>query len=237
MAGKKRLQQYREVDKRVCGCVKNKEGAMRKMVLLVLVVLCALSIIHAFFLPWAKASVSVTKVAKGLSKSATAGILENTPFAGKFVRAFTKTTDNISDLGDIEVKTAVSGYDIPTLINKKTSRIAISIASVMFKDAQDLDKKSTLVYLLPLLALLCIGLAVIGLKNKIAVIVMAVLSGGIAAGGLYNLMTVDLSNLPIQISIEQGIWQTMYSYLVISVISIVWVITDILAAKKTKWDC
>ena len=205
---------------------------MRRIALLALVVICALAIIHAFFMPWAKASASATKVAKDLAKSATGGMLENTPFAGKFVRAFDKATDKISDLGDIQIKTAVSGYDIPTLINKKSSQIAIAIASVMLKDAKDLDKKSMLVYLLPLLALVCIGLAIVGLKNKIAVIVMTILSGGIAVGGLYNLMTVNLSNLPIQISIEQGLWQTMYAYLIISVIGIVWIVLDLKEVKK-----
>jgi len=207
---------------------------MRKIVLLALVVICALAIIHAFFLPWAKASASVTKVAKGLADSASGGILENTPFAGKFIKAFDDATNKISELGDIEIKTAVSGYDIPTLVNNKRSQIAIAIASVVFKDAKDLDKKSMLVYLLPLLAFVCAGLAVIGLKNNIAIIVMVVLSGGIAMGGLYNLTTVNLSNLAVRISIEQGLWQTMYGYLLISVIGIVWIITDILAAKKTK---
>ena len=205
---------------------------MRRIVLLALVVICALAIVHAFFMPWAKASASATKVAKGLVKSATGGVLKNSPFAGKFIRVFDGATDKISDLGDIQIKTIVSGYDIPTLVNKKTSQIAIAMASAMFKDVKDLDKKSTLVYLLPLLALVCIGLAIAGLKTKIAIIVMAVLSGGIAVGGLYNLMTVNLSNLPIQISIEQGVWQTMYAYLVISVIGIVWIVLDLKEAKK-----
>ncbi|MDP2929597.1 MAG: hypothetical protein Q8O01_06025 [Candidatus Omnitrophota bacterium] len=204
---------------------------MRRIVLLALVVICALAIVHAFFMPWAKASASATKVAKGLAKSAMGGMLENTPFAGKFIRGLDNATDKISDLGDIKIKTTVSGYDIPTLVNKETSQIAIAIASAMFKDVKDLDKKSMLVYLLPLLALVCIGLAIVGLKTKIAIIVMAVLSGGIAVGGLYNLMTVNLSNLPIQISIEQGVWQTMYAYLAISVIGIVWIVLDLKEAK------
>ncbi len=204
---------------------------MRKIILLSLVIICALSIVYAFFMPWAKASTSATKVAKGLEGLATGGILENTPFAGKFIRALSKTTEKISDLGDIEIKTAVSGYDIPTLINKKSSQTAMAIASVMFKDVKDLDKKSMLVYLLPLLALTCIGLAVIGLKNNIAVIVMAVLSGGIAISGLYNLMTVNLSNLVVKISIEQGLWQTMYGYLLISILGIIWIVID---AKNRK---
>ena len=204
---------------------------MKKILLLALVIICALSVIYAFFLPWAKASTSATRVAKGLAGAATTGGLENTPFAGKFIRIFDKTTEKIANIGDVEIKTAVSGYDIPTLINKKTSKIAISLAQVLFKDAKDLAKKSILVYLLPILALVCIGLAVVGLKSKIALFVMVVLSGAIAIGGLYNLMTVNLSNLVVTISIEQGLWQTMYGYLLISILGITWIAID---AKSRK---
>lgn len=205
---------------------------MRKMVLFSLVIICAIAIISGFFMPWAKASVSATKVAKDLAGSASKGMLENTPFAGKFIRGLDKATSKISDLGDINIKTMVSGYDIPTLVNKKSSQIAIAIASTMFKDAKDLDKKSMLVYLLPLFAIVCVVLGLVGIKNKIAIIVMALISGGISIGGLYNLMTADLSKLPIQISIEQGLWQTMYSYLMICIISVIWFVLDLKEAKK-----
>ncbi len=203
---------------------------MRKIVLLSLVIICAIAIIHAFFMPWAKASTSTTKVARSLVSQAY-GPLESTPLAGRFIKVFDMTTKKVTSLGNIQIKTAVSGYDIPTLINKKSSHIAIAIASVMFKDAKDLNRKAMLVYLLPLLALVCTGLAILGIKNKIAIIVMAVLSGGIAIGGLYNLMTVNLSDLVVQISIEQGLWQTMYAYLLICIISIIWIILDLKGAK------
>lgn len=203
---------------------------MRKAVLLALIIICALAIVHAFFLPWAKASASATKVAKELVSQAE-GPLAFAPFAGKFIRGLNKATSAISNLGDIEIKTAVSGYDIPTLINKKSSQIAISIASVMFKDVKDLDKKSLLVYIFPLLALVCIALAIAGIRNKIAIIVVILISGAVSIGGLYNLMTINLTNLTIQISIEQGLWQTMYAYLLICVIGVVWLALDLKKAK------
>lgn len=203
---------------------------MRKLVLLGLVVICALSVVHGFFIPWAKASVSATKVAKGLVSKAEESAAFS-PFASGFIKKLSKTTDKISDLGDIQAKTAVSGYDIPALINKNASRIAIEVATIFFKNAKDLDRKSLLVYLLPLLALACIALAVVGMKNNVFIIVMAVLSGAISIAGLYNLMTVDLTKLPIQISIEQGLWQTMYAYLSIFIIGIIWIVLDL---KKVK---
>ena len=196
-----------------------------KIIFAALIIICAVTIIVSFFMPWAKASVSATKVAKSLTEAA-AGPLSQSPFAGKFIKGLNKATNAIEGMGDIEVKAAVSGYDIPTMINKKSSRIAISLAQTLFKDAKDLDKKSLLVYLLPLFGIVCIGLALVGFKSKISVIAMAVISGAISIGGLYELMTVDLTSLPVRISIENGLWQTMYGYLLISVLSIVWLVVD-----------
>ena len=196
---------------------------MKKMIMAGLVLVCAVVIIASFFLPWVRAKVSVTKVATGLTSTA-ASKLQNSPFAGKFIKGFNAATNAVSNLGDIEVKTQVSGYDIPTLINKKTSREAISIVQILVKDAKDLDKKSMLVYLLPLFAIVCLILAIIGLKNKLALIVMAVISGAISIGGLYNLFTANLASLPVQVTIMNGLWQTMYGYLLICIISVIWLI-------------
>ena len=197
---------------------------MKKMIMAGLVIVCAVIIVVSFFLPWVRANVSVTKVATGLTSSAT-GKLQNSPFAGKFIKGFNTSTNAIGNLGDIEVKTQVSGYDIPTLINKKTSKEAISIVQILVKDAKDLDKKSMLVYLIPLFAIVCVILAVIGLKYKLAVIAMAVIGGAISIGGLYNLFTANLAALPVQITIMNGLWQTMYGYLLICILSIIWLIT------------
>ncbi|MCX5678123.1 MAG: hypothetical protein NTY76_03335 [Candidatus Omnitrophica bacterium] len=196
---------------------------MKKIVFAGSIVACAAIIIVSFFMPWARASVNATKVAKNLADSAS-GKLQNTSFAGKFVKEFDKATNAIGNLGDIEVKTTVSGYDIPTLINKKSSNIAIQLAQILFKDAKDLDKKSMLVYLLPLFAIVCIILAVIGFKYKVSAIATALIGGAIGIGGLYKLMSTDLSKLPVQIAIENGLWQTMYGYLLICILSIAWLI-------------
>ena len=194
-----------------------------KMVLAAFVIICSVVIMVSFFQPWAKAAVSVTKVAGALTNTAET-TLKGSPFAAKFIAGLDTATKIIGGMGDIEVKTAVSGYDIPTMINKKSSRIAVSLAQTMFKDAQDLDKKSLLVYLLPLSGLLCIILAVIGLKSIAPVIIMAILSGLISAAGLSNVMTTDLSNNVVQISIEQGLWQTLYGFLLIFVFSLIWIV-------------
>jgi hypothetical protein len=202
---------------------------MKKIIFAGLIVACALIIIISFFMPWAKATVSATKVAKNLTHSAASGKLQGSPFAGKFIKGFDTATNAVGNLGDIEVKTTVSGYDIPTMINKKSSHVALQLVQVLFKNAKDMDKKSMLVYLLPLFAIVCIILAIIGLRYKISVIAAAIIGGAIGIGGLYGLISTDLSSLPVQISIENGLWQTMYGYLLICILSIAWFVMDNIA--------
>ena len=198
---------------------------MKKMIFAGSIIVCAIIIIASFFMPWARATVSVTKVANNLANSASSK-LQNTSFGDKFIKGFNQATNAIGNLGDIEVKTTVSGYDIPTMTSKKSSHVAIQLAQLLFKDAKDLDKKSMLVYLLPLFAIVCIALAVTGLKYKASVIAAAIIGGAIGIGGLYKLMATDLSKLPVQISIENGLWQTMYGYLLICILSIAWLVMD-----------
>ncbi|MDP3789344.1 MAG: hypothetical protein Q8R48_02960 [Candidatus Omnitrophota bacterium] len=200
---------------------------MKNMIFATLVIICSAIIIISFFMPWAKVKISATQVSKELVTSAKEGPLKGTPFAEKFIKKFEKATSAIGQFGDIEVKTQVSGYDIPTMVNKESSKIAISFVQEFFKDTKDLDKKSMLVFLLPLLGIACMALAIFGLRYKWAVIVILVLAGVISAAGLYNLYTSNFSSTAVEITIEKGIWQTFYAYLAIFIISIAWIISDL----------
>jgi hypothetical protein len=196
---------------------------MKKMIFAGSIIVCALVIIASFFMPWAKATVSATKVAKDLANSAS-GKLQNTSFGEKFIQEFNLATNALGDLGDIKMKTTVSGYDIPIMMNKKSSHVAIQLAQILFKDTKDINKKSMFVYLLPLFAIVCIALAMTGLKYKISVIAAAIIGGAIGIGGLYKLIATDISKLPVQITIENGLWLTMYGYLLICIFSVAWLV-------------
>lgn len=190
-----------------------------------MIIAASVFIMVSFFMPWANIATSVAGVSKEVTSTAE-GTLGKTPFAGKFLKSLTRVTDTVSELGDIEIKTAVSGYQIPKMVNDKTSKVALSLVQVFFKDAEDIDKKSYLVYLIPLFAIICALLAAFGLKNKIYVIIMAVIGGAISIGGLYNLLTMDISNMIVKISIAKGLWYTMYAYLAISLAGIAWLVLD-----------
>ncbi len=194
---------------------------MKKLIFMTLVIVASALIVVAFFMPWAKVATSVT----GISKEVTSTV-EDTPLAGKVVGKISAITDAIAGLGDVEIKTTVRGSQVPALVNNQTSKVALSLAQVMFKSAEGIDKKSYLVYLLPLLGIACAALAVIGLKNKLFVGVMLVISGAVSIGGLYNLYTMDIGSQAVKISIEDGLWYTMYAFLFIFLVSVAWLILD-----------
>jgi len=144
----------------------------------------------------------------------------------KVIKQLQGVTDVVGSMGDIKIKTVVTGYSIPGMVNNKTSKVALSLAQVLFKSVDGLGWKSYLVYLLPVFAVVCAILAVIGLKQNLAIIPMGLIGGVIAVAGLYNLYTMNINNLMVKISIAKGLWNTMYAFLFIFVVSIVWFIGD-----------
>ena len=196
-----------------------------KIILTCLVIAASVVIVLSFFMPWAKVSVSAVGVSKELTTIADKK-LGDSPVAGKVIDRLKKITGVLGSFGDIDVKTTITGYQIPKLVNNKTSKVAISLAQIMFKSAEGLDWKSYLVYLLPLIGILCAVLAVLGLKNSIYVILALIISGVVSIAGLYNLHTANVESVAVKVSIEAGLWNTMYALAFIFFISILWLILD-----------
>ncbi len=195
---------------------------MRKVIFLALIVIASLAIIYAFFIPWAKIVVSGTKVATQLTEAVSKGPLKDTPRAAKIISKLESATKTIEQFGDIEIKSTVSGNDIPALVSRKDSKSALALMQLFFKDAKDVEKKAKLVYLLPFFAIVSIALAAVGIKYRISPIIIAVIGGAISGAGLYKLSTLSTANLPVALGIENGLWLTMYAYLFICVVSIAW---------------
>ena len=197
---------------------------MKKEYYSYLVYVAAVAIIIGFLMPWATIATSVTGVSKGLL-----GSLDKTPYAGKIVGGISKATDVIGDLGDISIKNTVRGYQVPIMVNDKSSKVAISLAQIFFKQADDLDKKSYLVYLFPIAGAVCALLAFLGDRNKIYTIAMTVLGGAIGIVGLFKLYTLDVGSTIVKISIQNGLWVILYSFLFMLIVGIA-----ALAADKKK---
>jgi hypothetical protein len=208
------------------------KSIIKNLVFMVVVIVAGAVIIKSFFLPWALASTSVGRVSGQVHRSIDSSF-GSLPFVGKVMAGIKETSGVIQELGaDIDISTVVSGYNIPRMVNSKSSKIALSFAQSFFGDVKDLDKKSMLVYLMPLFAIVCIMLAITGMRYKISVMAILMISGVISIGGLHALNTMNLSNELVDIVIGKGLWQTMYGYLGIFIISIFWLGTDLIKAKK-----
>jgi len=176
-------------------------------------------------MPWAEVSGSVGDMSKGLT-----GILKDTvgeaSLGGKVVGKMEKAAGALSGFGDVGVKVKITGANIPMLVNDEKSKIALSLAQVIFKSTEGLDKKSYAVYLLPLSGIVCALLALSGTKSRISIVGMVLLGGLISIVGLYNVYTADLSNLIVKIKIGQGVWHTLYAFLLIAVTGVVWLFIE-----------
>ncbi len=198
---------------------------MAKRIFAGLIIAAAVVIVVSFFLPWAKVSVSAMGVSEELTKDAKT-ILKDTPLVGKVVGKLEKVTDTLTTIGDISIKTEISGYNIPVLVNRKTSKVALSLAQIMFRSVEGLDLKSYLVYLLPLLGMFCALASILGQKNRLYIIIMLIVAGAVGIAGLYNLHTANVENLAVKITIMNGLWNTMYAFLFIFLVGILWLILD-----------
>jgi len=196
---------------------------MKKLIFLVVVFAASTVIVMSFFQPWAKINASVTGISTELTKSANT-TLGKTSFGGKFIRQLNNITNSIGKIGNVELKSTVRGNNIPMLANNQTSKTALSLVQVLFKSkgTENLGTKSYLVYLLPLSGILCAILALLALKHRVYLLIMGAISGIISIGGLYNLYTMDVVSPVVKITIENGLWNTMYAFGCVLLIAILW---------------
>ncbi|MBP7056420.1 MAG: hypothetical protein KBB52_06185 [Candidatus Omnitrophica bacterium] len=195
---------------------------MWKTIMAALIIVCSVVIIGSFFMPWAKAVTTATKVAGGIERSLDAGPLGGSPFASKLIANIDKAKTALNVFGDVRFKTVVSGYEIPVMLNRQESKTALSLTQVFAPGAQNIGKKALLVYLLPLFALLCIALSLLAFKTDLFLLPVILISGLISTAGLYKVLTADITNNIVQITIERGLWQTLYGYLLIFIFSLLW---------------
>ena len=168
---------------------------MDKLAKLVIITRCIV-IIVAFFLPWVNVE---------------------SQQAGSITKVLTgKRQGNIA---------SISGIQIPMMANSDESRLLISIAKIFFPKVDNVDKKSFMVCLIPLLALLIIALNLTIGSNKLVQLGCAVLGVLIFAVAFFKIMTTDMDKLVLQINIGIGLWLILLSYLAIGMVSTIRLVT------------
>jgi len=148
------------------------------------VLVCSILIIIGFFLPW---------------------VCVGSKQAGSFTKILTgKRQEGIA---------AISGFQIPVMANSDESRLIISVAKIFFPNVTDADKKSFLVWVIPILAML-----ILFLDRQYGNIRWVDLAYGVMGAMIffvvtYKVMTTDLDKVVLQVGIGIGLWLILFGYL------------------------
>jgi len=197
---------------------------MKRFILSGLIIIASAVTVWTFYMPWARITNDPIRTAKQVLETRDEEFFKSDKFKNTMEKV-AGFLDGVFPEG-AQIGATVSGYDVPRLIDREESKVAIAFTQAIFNDVEGLDKKCYAVYLLPLFGILCAALALIGLKHTLSVIVMLLLSGAISIGGLYKLVTLDLTGLPVDIMIQSGLWYTMYAFLFIFAVSLVWLTSE-----------
>jgi len=119
-----------------------------------------------------------------------------------------------------EIVDNLSGFRIPILANSPDARLVISVAKIFKPDIKDVDKKSYLVWLVPILAVLLLGLAYFFGKNKWFNLFLAILGISIFVIAFYKIKTTDLDKMVLRVSIDSGLWLVLYAYLAMGILGL-----------------
>ena len=150
----------------------------------VIAVALAINIVISFFLPWAHIESQAV---------------------GTFSKILT---------GKAQVSIAsVSGFGIPQMANSQDSRLAISVIKIFSPNVKDADKKSYLIWFVPIFAVIAAALLILLENNKWVSLALGVICALIFVVGIYKIATTDMNKLVLNIRIGIGLWMTLYGYL------------------------
>jgi hypothetical protein len=198
---------------------------MSKKMLAILIILASVLIIRAFFMPWVTVDTTLIKAA---------GEMAADP-KGKIVKAEGLRITLFKNIGSIfypafrridkDIEVVASGYTIPKLMHGQKARFIVPFMEALFKDIDNINNKSFLVYGLPIGAIACILFALLGLRFRVPVILMLMLSEATSIIGMYNLISAvdtDLKSAFADLTIEPGMWYSLGGFFFIFIMSFLW---------------
>jgi len=108
---------------------------------------------------------------------------------------------------------AVSGYQIPILANGPDAQLIISIAKFFNPNAKDVDKKSWLVWGVPVLAAAIFLLSLFLGKNKWFNLAIGLLGVLVFAVALFKIKTTPMDKVVLKVNILYSLWFILLGYL------------------------
>jgi len=116
---------------------------------------------------------------------------------------------------------SISGFKVPILANGEKSRTMISIIKLFQPNMENADKKSYLLWSVPLLAVIMLGLTNMFKDNKWVRLAIGIVGIAIFAVATFKIASTDLDKMVLKVNIAYGLWFILIGYLGIGIIQIV----------------
>jgi hypothetical protein len=170
-----------------------KESYMKRNIALVLAGIVVIS----FFLPW-------VSVDAGLMSGLTAKI-------SKVIKVQEQKMQLYS----------ISGFKVPILANSKESRVMITIIKIFEPNITNADKKSYLIWIIPILAIAMFLAGDFFKNNKWVFLGIGITGLTISLGATLKIMMTNLDKVALKINIGYGFWLVLIGYLGLAVLGII----------------
>ncbi len=115
---------------------------------------------------------------------------------------------------------SISGFMVPVLANGDESRFMISVIKIFEPGIHHADKKSFLIWGIPLLAVIMLGFTRLLKDNKWVRLGIGIVGVAIFVVAVFKITTTDLDKLVMKVNIAYGLWFILVSYLGIGIIQI-----------------
>ena len=192
-----------------------------------LVWLSVAAAIVGFVLPWATVDVKYRGITEQFDQVTRGTPLEQ--LAGKLTKELGRVAITVKrgaetvtgELPDLsEIPTQVSGAQVPQLANRQDVQVVLALTE-MLTGQRELGAKSHAVYLLPGLALVCGLLVTIARRVRLVCAPVGIVCLVVAGGGFWKLLTTKTETLLVAITIEQGLWLSLWAYVGIGLAALV----------------
>lgn len=115
----------------------------------------------------------------------------------------------------------ISAFRIPILANSNEGKLVISIIQIFNPGIENADKKSFLIWGIIVLAGAIVALSFFLGKNPWVNLAIGILGVAIFAVAFFKISTTSLDKIVLQVKIREGLWMTLYAYLLIGGLSLV----------------
>ena len=118
-------------------------------------------------------------------------------------------------------KMVLSGYDIPVVATSSEALLVNNLITLLLGPSDNIALKSSLVYLVPILAVICGLLGLLSIQGRFYSILLILISGGISGGGYYKLREVSVENMLVDVEFQLGLYIVLGCFGIIALIGLI----------------